>query len=72
MSSTTACESGISAAPQSPCSSRKTTISARLLATPHSIEAIVKPAIETRNTSLRPSRFESQPLSGVMIAAAIR
>ena len=71
MSSITACESGISDAPQRPCSSRKITISGRLLATPHSIEATVKPAIEIRNISLRPIRSASQPDSGVMIAAAM-
>ena len=37
---------------------------------PHSTEATVKPAIETRNTRLRPKRPASQPVSGVMIAAA--
>ena len=39
---------------------------------PHSIEAMVKPAIEIRNSSLRPIRTDSQPESGVMIAVAIR
>ena len=71
MSSTTACDSGISAAPHRPCNNRNNTISARLLAMPHSIEATVKPAIETRNISLRPMRVDSQPESGVMIAAAM-
>ena len=70
MSSTTAWESGISAAPHMPWISRKTTISAMLVATPHSIEATVKPAIETRNMVLRPIRIDSQPVSGVMIAVA--
>ena len=41
-----------------------------MLATPHSIEAMVKPAIENRNICLRPTRVASQPDSGVMIAAA--
>ena len=37
---------------------------------PHSAEAQVKPMIETRNSGLRPKRSASQPVSGVMIAAA--
>ena len=46
------------------------TSSARLVAAPHSAEAIVKPATEIRNTYLMPNRPASQPVSGVMIAAA--
>ena len=34
-------------------------------------EAMVKPAIETRKVSLRPTRVDSQPDSGVMIAEAM-
>ena len=37
---------------------------------PHSIEAATKPPMETRKTSFRPNRPASQPVSGVMIAAA--
>jgi hypothetical protein len=37
---------------------------------PHSAEASVKPMIDTRNSGLRPKRSASQPVSGVMIAAA--
>ena len=37
---------------------------------PQSIEATVKPTTEMRNSSRRPMRSESQPVSGVMIAAA--
>ena len=70
MSSSTAWESGISAAPNSPWSRRNRTISARLVAMPHSIEATVKPAMEIRNTILRPSRSARKPVSGVMIVAA--
>ena len=69
MSSSTACESGISAAPNTPCSTRKITISGRLVAMPQSMEAAVKPAMEIRNIRLRPIRSASQPESGVMIAA---
>jgi hypothetical protein len=43
---------------------------ARLVAAPHSAEAIVKPTTEIRNTYLMPNRPASQPVSGVMIAAA--
>ena len=37
---------------------------------PHSMEATVKPAMETRNTRLRPIRSDRKPVSGVMIVAA--
>ena len=66
----TAWLSGTSAAPHTPCSRRKMTSSARLCAAPHKAEAIVKPATENRNTYLMPNRPASQPVSGVMIAAA--
>ena len=69
MSRSTAWESGISAAPNTPCSTRNSTISGRLTAAPQSIEAMVKPPIEIRNIRLRPIRSASQPESGVMIAA---
>src|SRR5271156_5472124 len=42
----------------------------RLVAAPHSAEAMVKPTTEEKNTHLMPSRPASQPVSGVMIAAA--
>ena len=42
----------------------------RLVAAPHSAEATVKPITENRNTYLMPKRPASQPVSGVMIAAA--
>ena len=71
MSSSTAWESGISAAPNTPCSRRKITSSGRLVAMPQSIEAITNPEIETRNRRLRPTRPATQPVSGVMIAAAM-
>ena len=69
MSSRTAWDNGISAAPNTPCNRRNSTISTRLLATPHSTEAAVKPAIEIRNTILRPILSARKPVSGVMIAA---
>ena len=37
---------------------------------PHSAEATVKPATEIRKTPLMPKAPASQPVSGVMIAAA--
>ena len=37
---------------------------------PQSIEAAVNPATDTMNTSRRPKRSASQPVTGVMMAAA--
>ena len=37
---------------------------------PHSADATTKPATEMRMMRLRPNRPASQPVSGVMIAAA--
>ena len=34
------------------------------------MEVTVKPTTEVRNSSLRPKRSDSQPVTGVMIAAA--
>ena len=70
VSSRTACDSGTSAAPQRPCSSRNRTIWPRVWARPHKTEATVNPATWTRNSRLRPNRPASQPVGGVMIAAA--
>ena len=70
MRSSTACDNGINAAPHTPCSKRKRTIWARLSAKPHSAEATVKPATEIRKIRLMPKAPASQPVSGVMIAAA--
>ena len=42
----------------------------RLHDTPQSIDMTVKPTTEIRNSSLRPNRSDSQPVTGVMIAAA--
>jgi hypothetical protein len=69
MSSSTACESGMRAAPKIPCSRRNSTIAGRLVAAPQSMEATVKPKIEIRNSILRPIRSASHPEIGVMIAA---
>ncbi len=70
MSSRKVCDSGTMAAPKTPCSSRKPTIEGRLQDRPQAIEASVKPTIETRNSSRLPIRSASQPVTGVMIAAA--
>ena len=68
--SSTVCDSGTSDAPNMPCSVRKTTISPRLVAMPHSIEATTKPATDTMKSSRNPNRSLSHPVTGVMIAEA--
>src|ERR1700747_3698968 len=70
MRSSTACDNGIKAAPHIPCSKRKSTIWGRICAKPHSAEATVKPATEIRKTPLMSKVPASQPVSGVIIAAA--
>ena len=40
----------------------------RLVAAPHSAEAIVKPITEARKMYLTPKRPASHPVSGIMIA----
>ncbi len=70
MLSSTVCESGTRAAPKSPCSQRKITISATDCAMPQSMEAMVKPTTETMKRRLRPIRAVRNPVSGVAIAAA--
>jgi hypothetical protein len=70
MSSSTDCDSGTRAAPNPPCTKRKSTISYSELAIPHSIEAIVNPTIEVRNRRLTPKRPARKPVGGVIIAAA--
>ena len=70
MLSSTVCDSGTSAAPNEPCKIRKSTICTKDCAMPHSIEAAVKPATETRKTRLSPKRLARKPVGGVMIAAA--
>ena len=70
MSSRKVCDSGTIAAPNTPWSTRKATMLSRLHDTPHSIDMTVKPTTAIRNSSLRPNLSESQPVTGVMIAAA--
>ena len=70
MSSRMVCDKGTMAAPKTPCNSRNATIAVMLQASPHSIEAATKPMMQATNTSLRPKRSASQPVTGVMIAAA--
>ena len=60
---------GTRPAPAIPCRARNATSSLRLVAAPHSAEASVKPATETRKMYLMPKRPASQPVSGIMIAA---
>ena len=66
----TACDSGTSAAPNTPCSRRNSTIWLMSCARPHSTEAKVKPAEQTMKMFLRPNRLAIQPTGAVMIAAA--
>ena len=54
MSSITACDSGDKAAPQTPCSTRNTTICSSDCAMPHSMEVRVKPISEPMKRFLRP------------------
>lgn len=70
MSSSTACDSGTSAAPKMPCSSRAPTMPTSEVARPHSAEAMVKPITEMMNTRRRPQWPQSQPVSGSAIAEA--
>ncbi len=71
MFSMVVCDSGTSAAPNTPCSSRNATISGSDPAMPHSIDATVKPTIEIRYRFFSPNRADSQPTGAVMIAAAV-
>jgi hypothetical protein len=61
---------GDSAAPNTPCSSRKMIIWSSVCAAPHIIEVMVNPARLTSATFFRPKRDASQPTGAVMIAAA--
>ena len=69
MRSNIACDSGTSPAPAMPCKARNSTSSPRLVAAPHSAEAVVNPMMEARNMYLMPNRPASQPVNGIMIAA---
>ena len=64
------CDSGTSAAPNTPCNSRNSTICSNDCATPHSMDATVNPTRQETNRVLRPNRVASQPTGAVMIAAA--
>ncbi len=66
----TDCESGTSAAPNTPWSRRNRTIWLMSCAMPQSIDATVKPIVQTMNRRLRPKRAAIQPSGDVMIAAA--
>ena len=70
MSSRKVCDNGTIAAPNTPCSRRNSTMLSRLHARPQAMEVTTKPTTEVRNSSLRPTRSDSQPVTGVMIAAA--
>ena len=66
-----ACDSGTSAAPQTPCRKRKHTIWVSESAAPHSMEAMTKPVMQVTCRFLRPKRTAIQPTGAVMIAAAM-
>ena len=57
-------------APHNPWTMRNSTISSRLVAMPQSSEAPVKPITDSTNSCFCPMRSESQPVSGVAMAAA--
>src|SRR5258708_30393108 len=67
MLSSTDCESGTSAAPNVPCSTGNNTICTRDCAIPHSMDAAVKPAMQTKKSRLSPNRPARKPVGGVMI-----
>ena len=71
MSIIVACDSGTSAAPNTPCRMRNITICGSDCAAPHIIEVMVKPTRHEMNRYLRPKRPASQPTGAVMIAAAV-
>ena len=70
MSSSTACDSGTSAAPNTPCSRRAATIAASEVDKPHRADATVKPITDTMKTLRRPHCVHNQPVSGSVIAEA--
>src|ERR1700709_220611 len=71
MSNIVDCDSGTSAAPNTPCNSRNTTICVSDCAAPHIMEVTVKPIRQVMNRYLRPNRDASHPTGAVMIAAAV-
>ncbi len=66
----TACDSGTSAAPNTPCNRRNSTIWLMSWARPHSTDAKVNPPEHTMKMRLRPKRLATQPTGAVMMAAA--
>ena len=66
-----ACDSGTSAAPKQPCSTRNSTICGNDCAAPHIIDVMVKPTRQVMKNRLRPNRPANQPTGAVMIAAAV-
>jgi hypothetical protein len=70
MLSSTVWESGTSAAPKTPCSQRKITISVTDCAMPQSMEATVNPTTDTMKSRFKPMRAVRNPVSGVAMAAA--
>src|ERR1700744_1579932 len=70
MSSRMDCDSGTNDAPKIPCSKRDATICVSVSDNPHSADDTVKPPIAKISRRLTLSRSDSQPVSGVAIAAA--
>ncbi len=66
------CDSGTSAAPNTPCRKRNSTICARLVAMPHSAEVMTNPAMLISKKRFCPMRSVMKPVSGMKIAEAIR
>ena len=62
--------SGFMNAAATPWSTRNKTIAGRFVASPHSIEAAVKPIIAARNKLREPTRSASQPVTGIATAEA--
>lgn len=70
MSSIAVCDSGLMKAANTPCRMRNATISSRLVAMPHSIDAMTNPPVAIRKRLRDPSRSDSQPVAGSAIAVA--
>src|SRR5262245_58995896 len=71
-SSSTACESGCSAPPVAPCSTRNRISIGSVGARPHRNDAAVKPTTDSISRRFRPNVAASQPVIGRMIALATR
>src|SRR5450631_824510 len=65
------CDNGTSAAPNTPCSTRNTTICTSDWAAPHIMEVTVNPIRHVMNKYFRPNRAAIHPTGAVMIAAAV-